>query len=88
MWTCRLTSGGKIETMASDLEQVPNELLIDLTLVMAGFEFEAVWAERREFRIEGVKVPTARLLHTSSRNRRLGARRIHSVNAMAFIPLK
>ncbi len=41
----------------------PNELLIDLTLVMAGFGFEAVWAERREFRIEGVRVPTARLLH-------------------------
>lgn len=40
-----------------------SELLIDLTLVMAGFDFDAVWAERREFLIEGVKVPTARLLH-------------------------
>jgi hypothetical protein len=41
----------------------PNELLLDLTLVMAGFDFETVWAERREFRVEGVPVPTARLLH-------------------------
>jgi hypothetical protein len=41
----------------------PNELLIDLTLVMAGFDFDTVWSERREFLIEGVKVPTARLLH-------------------------
>jgi hypothetical protein len=41
----------------------PNELLLDLTLVMAGFDFERVWAERREFRVEGTRVPTARLLH-------------------------
>jgi predicted oxidoreductase len=41
----------------------PNELWLDLTLVMAGFDFETVWAERREFRVEGVGVPTARLLH-------------------------
>ena len=40
-----------------------NELLIDLTLVMKGFEFESVWKERRDFLIEGVHVPTARLLH-------------------------
>ena len=38
-------------------------LLVDLTLVMKGFEFETVWAERRTFMIEGVPVPTARLLH-------------------------
>ena len=40
-----------------------DELIVDLTLVMAGFDFETVWAERREFLIEGVPVPTARLLH-------------------------
>ncbi len=38
-------------------------LQVDLTLVMAGFDFDAVWNERREFLIEGVAVPTARLLH-------------------------
>jgi hypothetical protein len=41
----------------------PNELLLDLTLVMKGFDFESVWNERREFMIDGIPVPTARLLH-------------------------
>ena len=40
-----------------------NELIVDLTLVMKGFAFETVWEGRREFLIEGVSVPTARLLH-------------------------
>ena len=39
----------------------PNALQIDLTLIMAGFDFETVWKERRDFLIEGVPVPTARL---------------------------
>lgn len=41
----------------------PEGLAIDLTLVMAGFDFERVWAERRAFLIEGAEVPTARLRH-------------------------
>lgn len=41
----------------------PGDLMVDLTLVMKGFDFEAVWAEHRTFMIEGVPVPTARLLH-------------------------
>jgi hypothetical protein len=41
----------------------PNDLAVDLTLVMKGYDFEAVWAERREFVIEGSAVPVARLLH-------------------------
>jgi predicted nucleotidyltransferase len=36
-------------------------LLIDLTLVMAGFPFEDVWARRRTFTVQGVKVPVASL---------------------------
>ena len=40
-----------------------NELLVDLTVVMKGFDFETVWDARRDFLIEGVPVPTARLLH-------------------------
>ena len=40
-----------------------NGLLVDLTLVMAGFDFHTVWAERRIFRIDDVEVPTARLRH-------------------------
>jgi hypothetical protein len=30
---------------------------------MAGFDFEAVWNERRTFEVDGVSVPVARLLH-------------------------
>lgn len=41
----------------------PNELQVDLTLVMKGFEFDMVWSQRRQFIVEGVEVPTARLLH-------------------------
>jgi hypothetical protein len=36
---------------------------IDLTLVMAGFDFERVWSERRLFLVEGVAIPVARLRH-------------------------
>jgi hypothetical protein len=41
----------------------PDDMQVDFTLVMKGFEFEAVWAERRNFVIEGIEIPTARLLH-------------------------
>ena len=41
----------------------PDDLKVDLTLVMKGFDFDTVWRERRTFVIEGVEVPTARLLH-------------------------
>jgi len=40
-----------------------DDLLVDLTLVMKGFDFEMVWNERRSFIVEGVEIPTARLLH-------------------------
>lgn len=40
-----------------------DDLQVDFTLVMAGFDFEAVWRERRTFRIGEVDVPVARLLH-------------------------
>jgi hypothetical protein len=36
---------------------------VDLTLVMAGFDFDAVWNERRTFTVNSVTVPVARLLH-------------------------
>jgi hypothetical protein len=41
----------------------PDDLLVDLTLVMKGYDFEAVWEERRDFVIEGAPIPVARLLH-------------------------
>jgi predicted nucleotidyltransferase len=36
-------------------------LLVDLTLVMAGFTFEDVWPRRRLFKVEGIALPVARL---------------------------
>lgn len=38
-------------------------LRIDLTLVMAGFDFDTVWRERRLFLVDGIEIPVARLLH-------------------------
>ena len=52
-----------VERHALTQARGPDELLIDLSLVMKGFDFEQVWNERREFLVEGVVVPTARLLH-------------------------
>jgi hypothetical protein len=49
-----------------------SDFQVDLTLVMAGFDFEAVWQERRDFTIEGVVVPTARLLHIIESKRAAG----------------
>ena len=41
-----------------------DELHVDLTLSMAGFdEFETVWTGRRTFRVDDVEVLVARLLH-------------------------
>lgn len=36
-------------------------LLVDLTLVMADFDFDDVWARRRVFKVEGVPFPVASL---------------------------
>ena len=36
-------------------------LQIDLTLTMAGFEFEDVWSRRRTFVVDDVEIPVARL---------------------------
>jgi hypothetical protein len=39
------------------------DLDVDLTLTMAGFDFETVWNERRTFVVDDVEIPVARLLH-------------------------
>lgn len=41
----------------------PDDLKVDLTLVMKGFDFEDAWPGRRVFVLAGVGVPTARLRH-------------------------
>lgn len=38
-------------------------LQVDLTLVMGGFDFDAVWNERRTFVVDGVAIPVASLSH-------------------------
>lgn len=40
-----------------------DDLVVDLPLVMKGYDFEMVWAERRNFVIDGAEIPVARLLH-------------------------
>lgn len=52
-----------IERRALTRATGPESLLVDLTLVMKGFDFETVWAARRTFKVEGIDVPTARLRH-------------------------
>jgi hypothetical protein len=49
----------------------------DLTLVMAGFEFETVWRERRTFRVDDVGIPVARLSHMVQSKRRAGRAKDH-----------
>ena len=36
---------------------------VDLSLVMSGFDFEAIWPARRMFEVEGIAIPVARLSH-------------------------
>jgi hypothetical protein len=50
----------------------PDEFQVDLTLVMQGFEFDTVWNARRVFLIDGVDIPTARLLHIISSKQAAG----------------
>jgi hypothetical protein len=52
-----------IERRALTRATGPHALTVDFTLVMKGFDFEAVWKEHRVFRIMDVDVPTARLRH-------------------------
>jgi len=52
-----------VESRALTRATGPGDFVADLSLVMAGFDFETAWAGRREFLVDGVSVPTARLLH-------------------------
>ncbi len=45
---------------------------VDLSFVMAGFDFEPVWLERRIFRSGGVDIPVARFAHIVESKRRAG----------------
>lgn len=39
------------------------DVAVDLSLTMAGFSFEDVWKDHRNFSIDSVEVPVARLTH-------------------------
>ena len=45
---------------------------VDMSLVMAGFDFETVWTERRVFRVGTLDIPVARLGHIIESKRRVG----------------
>jgi len=47
-------------------------VVVDLTLVMAGFEFDTVWSGRRVFRVDDVDIPVARISHIVEAKARAG----------------
>jgi hypothetical protein len=49
-----------------------DKLDVDLALVMAGFEFDEVHAERRTFRVGATAIPVARLAHIVASKARAG----------------
>ena len=45
---------------------------VDLSLVMSGFDFETVWAERRVFEVDRIAIPVARMTHIVESKARAG----------------
>ena len=45
---------------------------VDLSLVMSGFEFEAIWPARRMFEVDEIAIPVARLSHIVESKARAG----------------
>ena len=45
---------------------------VDLSLVMSGFDFEAIWPARRIFDVEEIAIPVARLSHIIESKARAG----------------
>ena len=52
-----------IEHRATTRASDGSGLDVDRSLVMEGFEFDAVWAERRIFVVDEIEIPVARLAH-------------------------
>jgi hypothetical protein len=50
-----------VEFRALTIATGPDGLHVDLSMVMADFKFDDVWARRRTFRVDGVAIPVARL---------------------------
>jgi len=51
---------------------------VDLSLVIAGFDFERGWKRRRIFRVGAVRVPVARFVDIVESKHRAGRTRIDS----------
>ena len=45
---------------------------VDLSLVMSGFDFEAIWPARRVFEVDEIAIPVARLSHIVESKARAG----------------
>lgn len=58
-WLAERVVGQRANTTAIH----PAGVTVDFTLVMAGFEFQDVWNERKFFRVHDVDIPVARLSH-------------------------
>ncbi len=54
-------AGAVVERRAGTSATDDEGLQIDLSLVMAGFDFERVWSSRRTFLVDDVEIPVARL---------------------------
>lgn len=73
LWLAERIVGLRALTRAGD----GIDLEVDLTLVMAGFEFEAAWREHRVFEVEGVPLHVARLLHIVESKSKAGRPKDH-----------
>jgi hypothetical protein len=56
LWLAEHVVAGRVLVRAIDR----NGLIVDLTLLVEGFEFEALWAERNPLAVDGVEVSAAR----------------------------
>ncbi|OLC50211.1 MAG: hypothetical protein AUH43_05700 [Acidobacteria bacterium 13_1_40CM_65_14] len=65
-------AGRVVERRAAVRASDRNGLEVDLSLVMADFDFETVWRERRIFTVEAVEIPVASLLHIVTSKKTLG----------------
>ena len=59
----RVLAGAVVDRRALTRGSDGKGLLVDYTLVMASFDFDVVWNQRRVFLLDGVEVPVARLDH-------------------------
>lgn len=72
-WLAERVVSNKALTRVLDEQQ----LRVDLTLTMAGYEFESVWPARRVFVADGVEVPVAHIRHIVESKNQAGRPKDH-----------